>query len=118
MLSDPRSAPARLLQSRAEVERLWRDHQSGREVRDGHLWLLLNFELWARQYLGSARRRMMAKVVHITTVDMSVRHLLLNQLLALRDAGFEVGAVSADGPDLGPVRAAGVRIGRCRSPAA
>lgn len=35
----------------AEVERLWRDHQSGREVRDGHLWLLLNFELWARQFL-------------------------------------------------------------------
>ena len=51
----------------------------------------------------------MPKVVHITTVDMSVRHLLLNQLLALRDAGFEVGAVSADGPDLGPVRAAGVK---------
>lgn len=50
----------------------------------------------------------MAKVVHMTTVDMSVRHLLLNQLLALRAAGFEVGAVSADGPDLGPVRAAGV----------
>lgn len=49
-----------------------------------------------------------AKVVHMTTVDMSVRHLLLNQLLALRAAGFEVGAVSADGPDLGPVRAAGV----------
>jgi len=44
----------------------------------------------------------------MTTVDMSVRHLLLNQLQALRQAGFEVGAVSADGPDLGPVRAAGV----------
>lgn len=44
----------------------------------------------------------------MTTVDMSVRHLLLNQLLALRAAGFEVGAVSADGPDLGPVRAANV----------
>lgn len=50
----------------------------------------------------------MAKIVHMTTVDMSVRHLLLNQLLALRAAGFEVGAVSADGPDLAPVRAAGV----------
>jgi glycosyltransferase involved in cell wall biosynthesis len=50
----------------------------------------------------------MAKVVHMTTVDMSVRHLLLNQLLALRAAGFEVGAISAAGPDLGPVQAAGV----------
>jgi glycosyltransferase involved in cell wall biosynthesis len=44
----------------------------------------------------------------MTTVDMSVRHLLLNQLLALRSAGFEVGAVSASGPDLGPVHDAGV----------
>jgi len=50
----------------------------------------------------------MAKVVHMTTVDMSVRHLLLNQLLALRAAGFDVGAVSAAGPDLGPVNAARV----------
>ena len=50
----------------------------------------------------------MVKVVHMTTVDMSVRLLLLNQLLALREAGFEVGAVSADGADLGPVREAGV----------
>jgi asparagine synthase (glutamine-hydrolysing) len=33
------------------VERLWQEHQQGREVRDSHLWLLLNFELWARQYL-------------------------------------------------------------------
>ena len=35
----------------AEVERLWDEHQQGREVRNSHLWLLLNFELWARQYL-------------------------------------------------------------------
>jgi hypothetical protein len=34
-----------------EVERLWKDHQAGREVRDQHLWLLMNFELWARRYL-------------------------------------------------------------------
>jgi lipopolysaccharide/colanic/teichoic acid biosynthesis glycosyltransferase len=48
------------------------------------------------------------RVVHVTTVDMSVRHLLLNQLLWLRDAGFEVAAASAAGPDLEPVRRAGV----------
>lgn len=35
----------------AQVERLWREHQAGREVRDTHLWLLMNFELWARRYL-------------------------------------------------------------------
>jgi glycosyltransferase involved in cell wall biosynthesis len=49
------------------------------------------------------------KVAHMTTVDMSVRHLLLNQLLALREGGFQVGAVSAAGPDLGPVHDAGVQ---------
>ena len=35
----------------AFVERLWREHVEGRRVWDAHLWLLLNFELWHRQYL-------------------------------------------------------------------
>ena len=39
---------------------------------------------------------------------MSVRHLLLNQLLALRDGGFDVAAASAAGPDIEAVEAAGV----------
>ena len=51
---------------------------------------------------------MTPKIAHMTTVDMSVRHLLLNQLLALRAAGFDVAAVSSDGPDLTEVRRAGV----------
>ena len=33
------------------VEQIWADHQAGREVRDQHLWLLLNLELWARRFL-------------------------------------------------------------------
>jgi asparagine synthase (glutamine-hydrolysing) len=33
------------------IERLWREHVSGRHVRADHLWLLLNFELWHRVYL-------------------------------------------------------------------
>ena len=49
------------------------------------------------------------RVVHVTTVDMSVRHLLLNQLLALQRAGFEVAAMSAPGPDIAAVEAAGIR---------
>jgi len=49
------------------------------------------------------------RVVHVTTVDMSVRHLLLNQLLALKEGGFDVAAMSAPGHDLEPVHAAGVR---------
>jgi len=52
---------------------------------------------------------MTIKVAHLTTVDMSVRHLLLNQILALKHAGFDVTAISAPGSDLGPVRDAGVR---------
>jgi asparagine synthase (glutamine-hydrolysing) len=35
----------------AAVERLWREHVSGRHVWDTHLWLLLNFELWHRIFL-------------------------------------------------------------------
>jgi asparagine synthase (glutamine-hydrolysing) len=33
------------------VERLWKEHVSGRNVWDAHLWLLVNLELWARMYL-------------------------------------------------------------------
>jgi asparagine synthase (glutamine-hydrolysing) len=33
------------------IERLWREHASGRNVWDSQLWLLLNFELWHRTYL-------------------------------------------------------------------
>jgi asparagine synthase (glutamine-hydrolysing) len=50
VLLDPRTRQRGYF-SRREVERLWRDHQAGREVRDSHLWLLMNFELWAREYL-------------------------------------------------------------------
>ena len=35
----------------AVIERIWREHLEGRYVRDTHLWLLLNFELWHRIYL-------------------------------------------------------------------
>lgn len=37
------------------VERLWREHFEGRQVWDGHLWLLLNFELWHRIYLDGEK---------------------------------------------------------------
>jgi asparagine synthase (glutamine-hydrolysing) len=50
VLLDGRSRQRGYLNS-AEVERLWSDHQAGREVRDSHLWVMMNFELWARQYL-------------------------------------------------------------------
>ncbi len=37
------------------VERLWREHQDQREVRDSQLWTLLSLELWARQYLDERK---------------------------------------------------------------
>lgn len=50
VLMDGRSKQRGIFRS-DQVERLWREHQSRREVRDTHLWLLMNFELWARRYL-------------------------------------------------------------------
>ena len=49
------------------------------------------------------------RVAHITTVDLSLRYLLLNQLERIQDDGYEVFAISADGPNVAAVEAAGIR---------
>jgi glycosyltransferase involved in cell wall biosynthesis len=49
------------------------------------------------------------KVAHIATVDLSLRHLLLNQMRSIQQAGFEVCGISAPGPDVPVIEAAGVR---------
>jgi len=49
------------------------------------------------------------RVAHVTTVDLSLRYLLLNQLQRIQSEGYEVVAISADGPDVPVVEAAGVR---------
>jgi asparagine synthase (glutamine-hydrolysing) len=38
------------------IERLWREHVSGRHLWDEHLWLLLNFELWHQAYMDAGTR--------------------------------------------------------------
>jgi glycosyltransferase involved in cell wall biosynthesis len=48
------------------------------------------------------------KVVHIAAVDLSLRYLLLNQMLALQAEGYEVASVSAAGPHFTAIEAAGV----------
>jgi glycosyltransferase involved in cell wall biosynthesis len=48
-------------------------------------------------------------VAHITTVDISLRGLLLNQLLCLREAGYDVTGISSAGPAVTALEAAGVR---------
>jgi glycosyltransferase involved in cell wall biosynthesis len=40
------------------------------------------------------------KIAHITTVDLSIRYLLLNQLLALKTSGYNVTGISAVGRDV------------------
>lgn len=52
---------------------------------------------------------MKPKIAHVTTVDLSLRFLLLEQLRALVDDGFEVVGVSAPGPWVADLEAAGVR---------
>jgi asparagine synthase (glutamine-hydrolysing) len=52
VLLDPRSRQRGFFRPEV-VEQLWREHQSGRHVRDSHLWLLVNFELWARRFLDA-----------------------------------------------------------------
>ena len=49
------------------------------------------------------------KVAHITTVDLSLRYLLLNQLKSIQAAGYEVVGISAPGPHVQFLEAAGIR---------
>jgi glycosyltransferase involved in cell wall biosynthesis len=49
------------------------------------------------------------KIAHVTTIDMALHLLLLNQLKSLQQAGFEVVGISAAGPDVAAVEAAGIR---------
>jgi glycosyltransferase involved in cell wall biosynthesis len=53
---------------------------------------------------------MAIKVAHITTVDLSLRYLLLNQLRSIQQAGYEVYGISAAGPYAPEVEAAGIRF--------
>ena len=49
------------------------------------------------------------RVAHLTTVDVSLRYLLLPQLTAVVDGGGEAIAVSAPGPYVAELEAAGIR---------
>ena len=48
-------------------------------------------------------------LVHLTTIDASLEHLLLPQLRAFRNAGFEVVGVSAPGPSVPALEAEGIQ---------
>jgi glycosyltransferase involved in cell wall biosynthesis/ribosomal protein S18 acetylase RimI-like enzyme len=49
------------------------------------------------------------RVAHLTTVDLTLRFLLLGQLKAIRDEGFEVAGISAPGPWSPGLEAEGIR---------
>ncbi|MBL8205211.1 MAG: glycosyltransferase family 4 protein [Blastocatellia bacterium] len=49
------------------------------------------------------------KIAHISTIDMALSLLLLNQLKSLQQSGFEVVGISAPGPYLPSLGAAGIR---------
>ena len=51
----------------------------------------------------------MARIAHVATIDLSLRFLLLPQLRALRDAGFDVTTISAPGPWVPELEAEGIR---------
>ncbi|MCC7451603.1 MAG: glycosyltransferase family 4 protein [Anaerolineae bacterium] len=50
----------------------------------------------------------MPKVAHVTTIDLSLRYLLLNQLISIQQAGYAVYGISAPGPDVPTVEANGI----------
>jgi glycosyltransferase involved in cell wall biosynthesis len=49
------------------------------------------------------------RVASITVVDSSLRYLLLYQLQSLQEAGYDVTGISAHGPDVDAIEAAGIR---------
>jgi glycosyltransferase involved in cell wall biosynthesis len=51
----------------------------------------------------------MIKVAHITTIDMSLRYLLLHQLQDIQNAGYEVVGISSPGPYIPEIEAAEIR---------
>lgn len=52
---------------------------------------------------------MTIKIAHITTVDLSLRYLLLGQLRALAAAGFDVTGISASGDSVPLLESMGIR---------
>jgi len=52
---------------------------------------------------------MTLRVAHITTVDQSLRYLLLNQMRSIAQAGYEVTGISAPGSDVPVIESMGIR---------
>ena len=51
----------------------------------------------------------MIKIAHITTIDLSLKYLLLNQLVFIKDQGYQVTGISSPGPYVKDLEDAGIR---------
>ena len=49
------------------------------------------------------------KILHITTVDTSLRYLLLNQLISLQNEGYVITTASSPGVDAMTLESRGIR---------
>jgi len=49
------------------------------------------------------------KIAHITTIDLSLRYLLLNQLRSIQQAGYQAVGISSPGAYVSAIEAAGIR---------
>jgi glycosyltransferase involved in cell wall biosynthesis len=49
------------------------------------------------------------KIAHVTTIDLTMCHVLLNQLLSIRQVGYEVVGISSPGSEVPAIEAAGIR---------
>ena len=52
---------------------------------------------------------MSIKIAHVTTIDLSLRYLLLNQLHSIKEAGYDVTGVSNPGPNVPVIESTGIR---------
>jgi glycosyltransferase involved in cell wall biosynthesis len=80
-------------------------------ARDGREWSENDAALArgdAARVFDSARLER-PRVAHVAAADMTLRYLLLNQLRSIERAGYDVAGVSAPGPDVPALEAAGVR---------
>jgi glycosyltransferase involved in cell wall biosynthesis len=113
LLVEPGDAPGlaealgRLLDDVEERTRLGAAGQ--RIVRERHdVSVMVEGHVAAFASVGGGRVESRVHVAHVTTADVSLRYLLLNQLHAIREDGYGITGVSSHGPDVARLREEGI----------
>ena len=86
-------------------ERYVRERHDVSVMVDGHLAAFHQARARAHEHRADGGR---AEVAHVTTADISLRYLLLNQLQAIRQDGYAITGVSSDGPDVATLQEKGI----------